>query len=231
MCGVTTEDGTVVDGTNAAEILLNKMYYLPTAEQDPFFAEVAGLAMNKVRDSLGPVSMEDFASTVEAAVSQERLLAYMGNADEKHAISSLGAEEEVNLNSQNSVAGFYVYDKAGSKLDWCLDMRSSVDEPTTNADGRKSYQVTATLQNTTALEQMEDELPAYITGQTPEASNCSMIVSFVAMAAAGGTISDFKVDADEANSEAEVTLCGTDVWAGYVNSYPSATASLACRCG
>lgn len=35
MCGVTTEDGTVVDGTNAAEILLNKMYYLPTAEQDP----------------------------------------------------------------------------------------------------------------------------------------------------------------------------------------------------
>jgi hypothetical protein len=33
--GVTTEDGTVVDGTNAAEILLNKTYYLPTAEQDP----------------------------------------------------------------------------------------------------------------------------------------------------------------------------------------------------
>lgn len=187
--------------------------------------------MNKVRDSLGLVTMEDFASTVEAGVSRGRLLAYMGNADEKHAISSLGAEEEVNLNSQNSVAGFYVYDKTGSKLDLCLDMRSSVSEPTTNADGSKSYQVTVALHSTTALEQMEDELPAYITGQTPEVHSCSMIVSLMAMTLAGGTISAFKVDADEANSEAEVTLCGNDVWAGYVNIYPSATATFTYRCG
>jgi hypothetical protein len=86
--------------------------------------------------------------------------------------------------------------------------------------------VTVTLHNTTTLEQMEDELPDYITGTTPEVHNYSMITSFMAMAPAGGTISDFKVDADEVNSEAEATLYGNDVWAGYVNIYPSATATF-----
>jgi hypothetical protein len=161
--GVTTEDGTVVDGTNAAEILLNKTYYLPTAEQDPFFSEVASLAMNKVMSSLGSVSMTDLAKTVEDGISQGRFLVYMDNADEESAIASLGAEGEVNQDSQNPVTGFYIYDKTGSKLDWYLDMRSSLSEPTTNADGTKSYQVTVTLHNTTTLEQMEDELPDYIT--------------------------------------------------------------------
>jgi hypothetical protein len=224
--GVTTEDGTVVDGTNAAEILLNKTYYLPTAEQDPFFSEVASLAMNKVMSSLGSASMTDLAKTVEDGVSQGRFLVYMDNADEESAIASLGAEGEVNQDSQNPVTGFYIYDKTGSKLDWYLDMRSSLSEPTTNADGTKSYQVTVTLHNTTTLEQMEDELPDYITGTTPEVHNYSMITSFMAMAPAGGTISDFKVDADEVNSEAEATLYGNDVWAGYVNIYPSATATF-----
>lgn len=224
--GVTTEDGTVVDGANAAEVLLNKTYYLPTDKQDPFFAEVADLAMHKVMSSLGSVSMTDLAKTVEDGVSQGRFLVYMDNAGEESAIVSLGAEGEVNQDAQNPVTGFYIYDKTGSKLDWYLDMRSSVSTPTTNADGTKSYQVTVTLHNTTTLEQMENELPSYITGLTPEVHHYSMITSFMAMAPAGGTISDFKVDADEVNSESEATLYGNDVWAGYVNIYPSATATF-----
>jgi hypothetical protein len=224
--GVTTSDGTVVDGTNAAEILLNKTYYLPTSEQDPFFSEVAGLALDKVMDSLGSVSMTDLAKTLGDGVEQGRFLVYMDNADEEATITTLGADGEVNTDPASPVTGFYIYDKTGSKLDWYLDMRSQVSAPTVNSDGSKSYTVTVTLGNTTTLEQMEDGLPGYITGVTPEVHHYSMITAFLAMAPAGGTITNFQVNADEVNAQQEASLYGNDVWAGYVNIYPSSTATF-----
>ncbi len=105
-------------------------------------------------------------------------------------------------------------------------MRSSVSASVQNADGTKSYNVTVTLHNTTTLEQMEDELPSYIVGVTPEVHHYSMITSYLAMAPAGGTISNFQVSADEVNAEGEATLYGNDVWAGFVNIYPSNTATF-----
>lgn len=224
--GVTTSDGTVVDGTNAAQILLNETYYLPTDEQDPFFSEVAGLAVKKIMGSLGSVSMTDLAKTLGDGVEQGRFLVYMDNADEEATITTLGADGEVNTDPANPVTGFYIYDKTGSKLDWYLDMRSSVSASVQNADGTKSYNVTVTLHNTTTLEQMEDELPSYIVGVTPEVHHYSMITSYLAMAPAGGTISNFQVSADEVNAEGEATLYGNDVWAGFVNIYPSNTATF-----
>lgn len=224
--GVTTSDGTVVDGSNAAEILLNKTYYLDPALQDPFFSEVAGLAMKKVMSSLGSVSMTDLASTLSEGTSGGRLLLYMNDANEESAIEALGADGEVNQDPTTPVAGFYVYDKTGSKLDWYLDLRSTVSAPTLNTDGSKTYTVTVTLGNTTTLEQMQSELPSYIVGVTPEVHHYSMITSFMAMAPAGGSISDFTVSADEVNAQQEASLYGNDVWAGYVNIYPSSTATF-----
>ena len=224
--GVTTSDGTVVDGTNAAQILLNETYYLPTAEQDPFFSEVAGLAVKKIMGSLGSVSMTDLASTLTAGTEQGRFLLYMDDPAEEAAVTDLGADGEVNQDAAHPVTGFYIYDKTGSKLDWYLDMRSSVSASVQNADGTKSYNVTVTLHNTTTLEQMEDELPSYIVGVTPEVHHYSMITSYLAMAPAGGTISNFRVSADEVNAEGEATLYGNDVWAGFVNIYPSNTATF-----
>lgn len=224
--GVTTSDGTVVDGTNAAQILLNETYYLPTDEQDPFFSEVAGLAVKKIMGSLGSVSTTDLASTLTAGTEQGRFLLYMDDPAEEATVTDLGADGEVNQDAANPVTGFYIYDKTGSKLDWYLDMRSSVSAPVQNADGTKSYNVTVTLHNTTTLEQMEDELPSYITGLTPEVHHYSMITSYLAMAPAGGTISNFQVSADEVNAEGEASLYGNDVWAGFVNIYPSNTATF-----
>ena len=224
--GFTTSNGTVVDGTNAAEVLLNTTYFLPADEQDPFFSEVAGLALDKIMGSLGSVNFVDFASTIGDGIEQGRFLIYMSDADEEEAIKALGADGEVNTDPSNPVTGFYIYDKTGSKLDWYLDMRSEVSEATVNEDGTRSYTVTVTLHNTTTLDQMENELPTYITGLTPEVHNYSMITSYLAMAPAGGTITDFQVDADEVNAEQEATLYGNDVWAGYVNIYPSSTATF-----
>lgn len=224
--GVTTSNGTVVDGTNAAQVLLNQAYYLDPSEQDPFFDEVAGLAIKQVMNSLGSVSLTDLASTMGDGVSAGRLLLYMNDATEEQAITELGADGEVSQDATTPVTGFYVYDKTGSKLDWYLDMRGTVSEPTLNQDGSKSYTVTVTLHNTTTLEQMQNELPAYIVGVTPEVHHYSMITAYLIMAPAGGTITNLDVQSDEVNVEEESTLYGNDVWAGYVNTYPSNTSTF-----
>lgn len=224
--GVTTSDGTVVDGTNAAEILLNKIYFLDPELQDPFFGEVAGLALQNVMNNLGSVSMKDLATTVRDGVKQGRLLLYMNDATEESAIDVMGADGQVNQDPTQPQTGFYVYDKTGSKLDWYLDLRSQVSEPTTNADGSKSYNVTVTLGNTTTLEQMQNELSDYIVGVTPQVHHYSMITSYLIMAPAGGSISNLQVSSDEVNAQQEASLYGNDVWAGYVNIYPSSTATF-----
>lgn len=223
---VTTSNGTVVDGSNAAQILLNQAYYLEPSEQDPFFDEVASLAIKQVMNNLGTVSLTDLASTVGEGVSAGRLLLYMDDATEEQAVTDLGASGEVSQDVATPVTGFYVYDKTGSKLDWYLDMRGSVSEPTLNQDGSKSYTVTVTLHNTTTLEQMESELPAYIVGVTPEVHHYSMITAYLIMAPAGGSITNVDIQSDEVNVQEESTLYGNDVWAGYVNTYPSSTSTF-----
>lgn len=224
--GVTTSDGTVVDGTNAAQILLNQVYYLDSDLQDPFFNEVAGLAMKQVMNNLGSVSMTDLASTVGQGITDRRVYLYMNDADEEAAIASLGADGEVSQDATKPITGFYVYDKTGSKLDWYLDMRSTVGDPVYNQDGSKSYDVTVTLHNTTTMDQMQNELPTYITGQAPESHGYSMITAYLIMAPAGGSITNLQVSADTVNKQEEATLYDHDVWAGYVNILPSNTATF-----
>lgn len=224
--GVTTSDGTKVDGTNAAQILLNQTYYLADNEQDPFYAQVAGLALNTILSNMGNVSLSGIESAIAQGMHEGRFLVYMDDADAESAIAEIGAAGEVNQDATHPVTGFYVSDKTGAKLDWYLDMRSTVSEPTINADSSKSYTVTVTLGNTTTLDQMKDELPAAITGSTPEDHDYSMVTAFCIMAPAGGTISNLNIDASQVDKQEEATLYGNDVWAGYVDTNPSTTSTF-----
>lgn len=222
--GITASDGTVVDGTNAAQILMNQVYYLPVDEQDPFFNNVASLAVHKLMDSLGSLSLTDLASTVGDGIADGRVLLYMNNADEESSITTLGADGEVSHDSTNPVTGVYLFDNTWSKIDWYLDFKTSVGQPQLNQDGSKSYPVTVTLHNTTTNELME-QLPAYITGGAP-ADTHAMRTSFILMAPAGGSITNVSVDADELPTLQEASLYGNDVWAGIVYIYPANTATF-----
>lgn len=223
--GITTSNGTVVDGSNAAQVLLNQTYFLDPDLQDPFFNEVASLAMDHILHSLGSCSMGDLVKTVKAGMENHRALAYMNDEEEQQAMVLLGCDGEVSQDATEPVVGFYLYDRTGSKLDWYLDFRTQVGEAVTNADGSTSYAVTTTLHNTTTAEQML-ELPSYITGTTPEVHNYSMVTCFIIMAPEGGTITDLAIDADKVHTHTEATLYGHDVWAGFIQTYPSATSTF-----
>ena len=101
-----------------------------------------------------------------------------------------------------------------------------MSEPTVNSDGSRSYTVTVTLGNTTTLDQMKDELPAAITGSSPEDHDYSMVTAYCIMAPAGGTISNLNIDASQVDKQEEATLYGNDVWAGYVDTNPSTTSTF-----
>ncbi len=223
--GVTTSNGTRVDGSNAAQVLLNQTYYLPTAEQDPFFDEVAGLALNSVLGNIGGSSTMSLLHTIRSGAQSGHLIVYMDDPSEEACINRMGMAGEVNQDPTKPQNGFYLYDRTGSKLDWYLDFRSQILQSTKNSDGSTTYSVQVTLTNTTTLDEMQ-ELPQYITGLAPESHNYSMVTAFCIMAPAGGTISNLSINADVVNNQEEATLYGNDVWAGSIQTYPSATSTF-----
>ena len=78
--GVTTSDGTVVDGTNAAEMLMNTVYIKyadNTDAQDAMFTQVASHALGQIFGNLGSVDLMKFATTLLQSVEDKRFFAWM----------------------------------------------------------------------------------------------------------------------------------------------------------
>lgn len=71
---VTTEDGTLVDGTNAARILSSDTYWRfgdDSASQDAFFDEVAAAAAGKVMENPDGTVTYDMATTMTNSLTPE----------------------------------------------------------------------------------------------------------------------------------------------------------------
>ena len=95
-----------------------------------------------------------------------RFIAWMENADEEALVKKMGIDAalpDANDTSAAPVAGVYVNNIRGSKMDWFLDKSVSVGTAAKNADGSTSYPVSVTLSS--ALDPAEeDSLPWYVTG-------------------------------------------------------------------
>ena len=221
--GVTTEDGTVVDGTNAADILLHSVYSMreSNAEQDALFAEVAELAFEQLTDSLGSGNIGALIDVAKEGAEQGRLLAWMSREDEQEVVRAFGASGEVPANAVAPQLGVYVSDWSWSKIGWWLDLRTDVGEPTENADGTSSYSVTTTLRNALTSEEARMEPNYVLTHNLEQASSETAILDLVILLAPeGGTVSELAVDGepvaegwdDRWDHESHGTLYGKDAW-------------------
>lgn len=195
--GVTTSDGTTVDGTNAAQQLMNEVYVrYPDAYdvQDAFFAEVASLALGQVINNLGEVNPMKLFEVVATAVKENRLNIWMANLEEEAVIVKLGAAGQTSTSEVNPVAGVYFGAPYGTKSGWYLDVDASVGEGRKNADGSMSYDVSLTLTNTLS-EDLALSLPYYITGNDPlKVNDSDMPLDIFLYAPAGGSISNMQTD-------------------------------------
>lgn len=158
-------DGTVVDGSNAAKVLLHDIYWnYPVEEQDAIFAAVAGSAFNKIVDELGSSDITKIAAAIEKGASEGRILMYSRNDDEEKAAKALGISGALQTDtSEAPILGVYVNNYSYSKMDWFLDKRVTIDSSVENADGSTTYRVTTTLKNT-MTPQEKAEMPGYFQG-------------------------------------------------------------------
>ena len=230
---VSLPDGTVVDGSNAAKVLMHDVYWnYPVAETDGIFASVASAAFDKIMNGMGDIDMVQLVSVFEKGCDQGRFIAWMDNADEESALKEMGISAALPAADDTSAApvtGVFVNNYSYSKIDWYLDLDSKVGVGTKAGDGTTTYQVTATLKNTLKKSEV-DNLPDYVAssmleadGKTRDRGNERLGVYLYAPA--GGTISDVKVQGSDL-SLAEATHDGLGVQYGIVNLMPEETCTI-----
>lgn len=225
--GFTAPDGTAVDGTNAAKVLLSDTYWMFGNDgdaQDAYFAAVAGLAFETIMDNLGNAGMTDLMGVVEQSGKDGRLLVWMANEDEQSLMVNMGLSGRLESDPTKPVLGVCINDDTYSKISWYASSSTVVGEGVKNADGTTTYDVTTTLTNTITPEEAASA-PTYISGTNGAKRDVSDMLDFVFFyAPAEGTITDFQVSegalfedygiADETLSGLQVLRMRTHLLAG-----------------
>lgn len=215
--GTQLPDGTVVDGSNAAKVLLHDIYWnYPVEEQDAIFAAVAGSAFNKIVDELGSSDIAKIAAAIEKGASEGRILMYSRNDDEEKAAKALGISGALQTDtSEAPILGVYVNNYSYSKMDWFLDKRVTIDSSVENADGSTTYRVTTSLKNT-MTPQEKAEMPGYFQGHNGISQDIDdEVLRLYLYAPAGGSISDIKTSGSGSIEMNEATHDGLKVaWGG-----------------
>ena len=194
LCGsISAPDGAVVDGTNAAKVLLSDTYWKygddPDA-QDAYFASVAGMAFSQVMGHLGDADLMELVDVVEQSGADGRLLVWMANSDEEGLMDALGFSGKFEADSANPVLGVYLNDDTYSKISWYASCYTQIGEGVRNADGTTTYDVITTLTNNITSEEAESA-PLYVYGGNEGKRDKSDMLNFVYFVApAGGTISN-----------------------------------------
>ena len=226
--GVTAVDGTAVDGTNAAQVLLSSTYWKypshsksDTAMQDTVFASVASAAFDKLLGGLGDVGITDLFKVIQRGGEEGRLLIYMENPDEENAMKEMGFDGALPTDPSKPETGVYVNNYSYSKLDWYLNMTTQKSEKVMNADGTASYNLTVTLTNSMSAEDAAN-LPAYVAAHNGGADNPAQeMLRFYLYAPMGGSISNI-----QGGSLSEATHNGLQVFYTDVRLNPGESYSV-----
>lgn len=230
--GVELPDGSSIDGTNAARVLMHDVYWnYDPSQQDAIFAAAAGAAFDKVLGGLGSADLAQLSAAVQRGCEEGRFIAWMENPDEENVIKELGLAAALPNASDTSAApvtGVFVNNIRGSKLDWFLNKDVKVGTGKRNSDGSWSYPVTVTLSSVMSEEE-EESLPLYVAGIGRQASDWNdERLTVLLYAPAGGTISDVATSGSAAFSTApeEHAHNGLQVFYGVLELLPRTDATV-----
>ncbi|HQE70388.1 MAG TPA: DUF4012 domain-containing protein, partial [Atopobiaceae bacterium] len=160
------EDGTHIDGSNAAYEILHNVYVRygnDNASHDAFFSDVADRAASVFFGNLGNADTGALVGLVKRLGEERRFQMWMADADEEALVSALGFGGEYAHDPLEPVLGIFLNDQTYSKIDWYAAVDVQVSEPQINADGTQTYTIAATLTNTITWDEAES-LPGYVTG-------------------------------------------------------------------
>lgn len=224
---VTLPDGSVVDGSNAATVLMHDVYWnYPQEESDAIFSAVAGDAFDAVLSGIGNADMVALVSAFQRGCEEGRFNVWMEDPAEEDAIEAMGMAAAIpdadDLTSAPQ-AGVYLNNMGFSKMDWYLDFDVQVGAPVTKSDGSREYAVTVNLKNTLTAEE-ERRLPDYVgvhlIKEDGSIEFCGLERYIVYLyAPAGGSISDVQVTGDGGMCMNDGTHDGLEVKYGMIDLY------------
>ncbi|MDO4797015.1 MAG: DUF4012 domain-containing protein [Coriobacteriales bacterium] len=162
--GSVDVEGVHVDGNNAAEFILSRVYWdLPVAKQDAMFAAIAQLAFSELTHGLGKIDLSDFGNMIGTGAANRDLMVWFRDVDEQEVIQTLGLSGALKKDPVEPYTGVYFNDFTWSKIDWYLNSYTDFGTPVENADGTKTYHVTTTLENH-LTDQLAKDAPDYVVG-------------------------------------------------------------------
>lgn len=225
---VSLPDGTVVDGTNAAKVLMHDVYWnYPVEESDGIFASVASAAFDKILGGIGDVDVTKLVGAFERGAEEGRLIAWMRNDDEQNAIKEMGIDASLpdpDDPSADPVAGVYFNNLSFSKLDWYLNADTQIGQGMKNGDGTCSYRITVTLTNIMTQEEA-GKLPDYVAASAPDAARDDERLNVSLFAPTGGNISDLTVEGTQFGLGA-ATWHGIPFYSGTVDLHAGETTTI-----
>ena len=225
---VSLPDGTVVDGTNAAKVLMHNVYWnYPVEESDGIFAYVASAAFDKILGGIGDVDVTKLVSAVERGAEEGRLIAWMKNDDEQNAIKEMNIDASLpdpDDPSEDPVAGVYFNNLSFSKLDWYLNANTQIGQGVKNGDGTCSYRITVTLTNIMTQEEA-GKLPDYVAASAPDAARDDERLHVSLFAPTGGNITDLTVEGTQFGLGA-ATWHGIPFYSGTVDLHAGETTTI-----
>ena len=225
---VSLPDGTVVDGTNAAKVLMHDVYWnYPVEESDGIFASVASAAFDKILGGIGDVDVTKLVGAFERGAEEGRLIAWMRNDDEQNAIKEMGIDASLpdpDDPSADPVAGVYFNNLSFSKLDWYLNADTQIGQGVKNGDGTCSYHITVTLTNIMTQEEA-GKLPDYVAASARDAARDDERLNVSLFAPTGGSISDLTVEGTQFGLGA-ATWHGIPFYSGTVDLHAGETTTI-----
>ena len=226
--GIVAQDGTEVNGDNAAFELLSNVYWrygydgddAGNSEEDAFFTDVANRAADKLLNGLGNVDFEQFLDTIVRSGEDRRLQVWMANPDEEAFMQRVGVSGKLQDDISKPELGIYANDNTWSKIAWYLSIWADIDEGTHNEDGTTTYWVTAHFYNA-ITDDVAWSAPIYVYGNSPlKVNRGDMVESIYIMAPLGATIGDFEVhpthEGEGLEPTAHVPVYERDTWRSQV---------------
>lgn len=222
-----TEYGFTVDANNVNQVLSHDAYnQLPAEQTDAFFSAVAGRSFDAVVSGLGNAELPKLAETFGKQVEAGTIKMWMANEQAQAVVQALSASGELSQDPVRPVLGVYVNDQTWSKIDWYLDMATTVGDGVKNADGTTSYQVITTLANTMTAEEASGDVDYIVGGNPLKRDRGDMVTGLILMAPAGGSISDVSGSGGVFAVAAQGQVYGFDAVSCNVQDLPGETTTV-----
>lgn len=180
---ISAWDGSTVDGTNAAQVLLHDVYWNypnDSEAQNAYFFDVARQALNLITSGLTSADPLKLVEAVSTGAKKRRLNFWSAYGDEQAALESLGCAGMLGGNGDNPTTGIYFADETWGKVDWWLDATVKQGEVSSSADGTFECPITLTISNSISQEDAAlGDGNAYLVGANGERRQSGDILTYL----------------------------------------------------